>query len=149
MLRVINQAALDLIKGFESLRLTAYQDVAGIWTIGWGHIKGVRAGMQITEAQAEDALRDDLEIAETFVDGATSDVMTSENQFGAMVSLCFNIGTGNFLTSTVLKQHRLKNYAPAADAFLMWDKAHVDGQLQEVSGLAKRRIMERKLYLTT
>jgi len=148
MLRIINQATLDLIKGFESLRLTAYQDVAGIWTIGWGHIKGVRPGMQITEEQAEDALRDDLEVAETFVDGATSDVMTSDNQFGAMVSLCFNIGTGNFRTSTVLKQHRAKNYPAAADAFLMWDKAHVDGQLEEVPGLAKRRIMERKLYQT-
>jgi lysozyme len=148
MLRIINQTTLDLITGFESLRLTAYQDVAGIWTIGWGHIKGVRPGMQITEQQAEDALRDDLDAAETFVDGATSDVMTSDNQFGAMVSLCFNIGTGNFRTSSVLKQHRLKNYSAAADAFLMWDKAHVDGQLQEVEGLARRRIMERKFYLT-
>jgi GH24 family phage-related lysozyme (muramidase) len=54
---------------------------------------------------------------------------TTSNQFGAMVSLCFNIGSGAFASSTVLHRHRAGNYTAAADAFLMWDKDHHDGKL--------------------
>jgi lysozyme len=65
-----------------------------------------------------------------------------------MVSLCFNIGSGNFRTSSVLKFHLAGSVDAAADAFLLWDKAHVDGVLQEVAGLLARRQAERALYLT-
>jgi len=103
--------------------------------------------MTITEDQAMAFLREDLGQAEAAVDAATSSVETDDNQFAAMVSLCFNIGSGNFRTSSVLRQHLAGNPAAAADAFLMWDKAHVDGGLQVVQGLLNRRQRERELYL--
>jgi lysozyme len=146
MPRTINDAALDLIKQSEGCRLVAYQDVAGIWTIGYGHINGVTPGMVMTQAQADQALIGDLLTAKTTVDDATRDVFTSDNQFGAMVSLCFNIGSANYRDSTVLRQHRSGNFPAAAQAFLLWDKARVDGQLQEVGGLLARRQAESTLY---
>lgn len=147
MAREIDAAGLALIKRFEGLRLEAYQDVAGIWTIGYGHTRGVVPGMTITEAQADQALADDLGGAEAVVDDATADVATGDNEFSAMVSLCFNIGSANFRASTVLREHRAGAFAAAADAFLMWNKTHVDGVLQEVAGLTDRRTAERALYL--
>jgi lysozyme len=146
--RTINDAGLDLIKHFEGCRLTAYQDVAGIWTIGYGHTAGVSEGLVFTQAQADQALLDDLTDAEAAVDSAVQDVATTDNQFAAMVSLCYNIGAGNFADSTVLREHRAGRTQQAADAFLLWNKATIDGVLQVVTGLTNRREAERTLYLT-
>ena len=148
MLRAINDAGLNLIKSFEGLRLNAYQDVRGIWTIGYGHIRAVRPGMTITEQQATQFLQQDLADTEAAVDSMTSAAPTTNNQYAAMVSLCFNIGRGNFQSSSVLRLHVARDYTSAADAFLLWDKSHVDGQLVEVQGLLNRRRAERDLYLT-
>ncbi len=148
MTREINQAGVELIQKFEGLRLDAYQDVAGIWTIGYGHIRGVQPGMHITTGQAQQALQDDLVSAETVVETATTQCPPTENQFAAMVSLCFNIGSANFRGSTVLREHAAGNTIVAANAFLLWNKARVDGVLQEVAGLTARRSAERSLYLT-
>jgi lysozyme len=147
MAREIDAAGLALIKNFEGLRLVAYQDVAGIWTIGYGHTRGVFPGMTMTEAEAEQALLDDLGGAEAVVEDATAGASTGDNQFAAMVSLCFNIGAANFRGSTVLRQHRAGEFAAAADAFLLWNKAHIGGVLSEVAGLTARRTAERALYL--
>jgi len=65
-----------------------------------------------------------------------------------MVSLCYNIGAGAFAGSTVLREHCAGAYQAAADAFLMWNKATIDGVLKEVAGLTRRRQAERTLYLT-
>ena len=146
MVRAINDTGLGLIKSFEGIRLESYQDVAGIWTVGYGHIRDVTPGMTITEAQASAFLRQDIADAEQTVDSTCGSVPTTDNQFAAMVSLCFNIG-GNFRNSSVLKGHIAKNSAAAADAFLKWDKAHVDGQLVVVNGLHNRREKEKALYL--
>ena len=148
MAREINAAGLDLIKRSESCELKAYQDVAGIWTIGYGHIKGVGPGMTMTQAEADQTLADDLASARHAVDATTSDVSTSDNQFAAMVSLCFNIGSANFRGSTVLRLHRAGDFVHAANAFLMWNKSHVNGELREVKGLTNRRNAEKALYLT-
>ena len=83
MARQINDAGLKLIESFEGLRLDAYTDVAGIWTIGYGHIRGVGPGMTITQDQATAFLRQDLGQAEASVDAATSSVETDDNQFAA------------------------------------------------------------------
>lgn len=148
MARTIDDAGLQMIKSCEGLRLDAYQDVAGIWTIGYGHVGGVTPGMTITQAQADQFLMQDLENAETSVDNRTAGVTTSDNQFSAMVSLAFNIGVGNFATSSVLRFHLAQNYGQAAASFILWDKAHVDGQLVVVNGLLDRREKERDLYQT-
>ncbi len=141
--RQINDAGLALVKRFEGLKLDAYQDVAGIWTIGYGHIHDVVPGQHIVEEVALQFLLDDLMIAESAVVAA----IANDNQFAAMVSLCFNIGILNFRQSTVWYKHRRKDYQEAADAFLMWDKAHVQGVLRSVPGLRARRAAERALYL--
>jgi lysozyme len=146
--RQINDAGLTLIKNAEGLRLTAYQDVAGIWTIGYGHTGGVTPGETITQAQADQFLVADLQTAEAAVQADAGNAPTTDNQFGAMVSLCYNIGSGAFRTSTVLKQHIQGNTQAAADAFLLWDKSTIDGKLQVVQGLLNRRKAEQALYLT-
>jgi lysozyme len=146
--RTINQAGLDLIMHFESCRLDAYQDVAGIWTIGYGHTAGVCEGMFLTKAQADQALVADLGVAESTVESAVGGVVTTDNQFAAMVSLCYNIGSGNFDSSTMLREHRAGHLQRAADAFLLWNKATIDGVPQVVVGLTKRREAERTLYLS-
>lgn len=148
MPRTVNQAGTALIKSFESCRLTAYQDVRGIWTIGWGHIAGVTEGMVFTQAQADAALLADLAGAEVAVEEGIAAAATTDDQFAAVVSLCYNIGAGAFAGSTVLRQHCAGAYPQAADAFLMWNMATINGALQEVAGLTRRRNAERTLYLT-
>lgn len=143
--RTINAAGLDIIKRNEGLRLVAYQDVAGIWTVGYGHTPA-SPGEVIDDAEAEMLLLNDLNFASAVVSDATVGVPTTDNQFAALVSLTFNIGIGGFRQSTVLRRH-LAGESRAADAFLMWNKAHVDGQLVEVAGLTRRRDEERALYL--
>ncbi|HEY3620416.1 MAG TPA: lysozyme [Candidatus Sulfotelmatobacter sp.] len=145
--RAINEAGIALIASGEGIRLQAYQDIAGSWTIGYGHISGVQPGMTITDREAVEILKADLADTEALVEVLTSSVPTDDNQFAAMVSLCFNIGSGNFRTSSVLRLHRAGDPAAAADAFLLWDKAHVNGELKEVDGLKRRRERERELYL--
>jgi lysozyme len=148
MTRMINEAGLGLIKSFEGIQLSSYQDVAGIWSIGYGHTQGVTAGMQITEQEASALLQGDLASAEVAVERATANATTTDNQFAAMVSLCFNIGSGNFVTSTVLREHVAGQFSNAADAFLLWNKAVINGILSEIGGLTHRRNAERALYLS-
>jgi len=143
----INPTGLALIQQFEGLRLEAYQDVAGIWTIGYGHTGDVCAGMTITEEQAVQFLLDDLGTAEDAVGEATANAPTNANQFSAMVSLCYNIGSGNFRDSTMLRKHLLGDNQAAAEAFLLWNKATINGALETVPGLTNRRTAERQLYL--
>jgi lysozyme len=140
----VNQATIELIKRNEGCELTAYQDSVGVWTIGYGHTgPDVSAGLRITQDQAEALLRQDLEKFQDGVDDLLG-ADTSDNQFGAMVSLAFNIGLGHFKTSSVLREHNAGHTQTAADAFLLWNKAGG----KELKGLTRRRAEERGLYLT-
>lgn len=143
-----NNQGIDLIKSFEGLELAAYLDVAGIWTIGHGHTATAIEGMEITLEKALELLKADLKATENFVTRALGATKTTANQFSAMVSLAFNIGVGAFGRSTVLREHKAGNHAAAGRAFLLWDKATIDGQLTQVAGLARRRESERQLYTT-
>ena len=147
MTRTINAAGLALVKRNEGLRLASYQDVAGIWSIGYGHTPA-SPGQTITDAEAEKLLFNDIAFACAIVSDATGMVTTTDDQFSAMSSLAFNIGIQAFRTSSVVRLHQAGNTSGAADAFLMWDKAHVDGQLVVVAGLHNRRVEERALYLS-
>ncbi len=144
----INEAGLNIIKAFEALRLKAYRDAVGVWTIGWGHTKGVRPGMVITEAEAGRLLRIDVEDAEEAVTRATKGYPTTENQFSALVSFTFNVGAGGLQKSSVLKQHRAGHYALAGAAFMLWVKGTINGRKQTLRGLVRRRQAERRLYAT-
>jgi len=146
---MINKAALDLIKEFEGFRAKAYQDSVGVWTIGYGTTAGAgvgiapRAGMTITEAQAAEYLRVTVERFGAQVKGAlTRDA--SPNEFGAMVSLAYNVGPGAFKKSSVLRHFNAGDKTKAADAFLMWNKA--GGKV--LPGLTRRRKAERALFLS-
>lgn len=94
-----SKSGVDLIKQFEGCRLKAYRCQAGVYTIGYGHTKGVTPGMTITQQQAEDMLQHDLATYEKAVDGIGAKL--TQGQFDAAVSLCFNIGTSAFANSTV------------------------------------------------
>jgi lysozyme len=138
----ISDKGLALIKRAEGLRLDAYQDGGGVWTIGYGSTRDVHKGMTITAGEAERRLLEDLERHDItpYLDGCA----TTPNQFAAMTSLAFNIGLDRFNGSTVLKRHRLGNYSRAADAFLLWK--YDNGRV--VQGLLNRREAERELYLS-
>lgn len=141
----INDKGLSLIKSFEGLRLTSYQDQGGVWTIGYGHTKNVQQDQTITEEQAGQFLLEDLADVESNLNSVMyeySCTITS-NQFSALCSFVYNVGIGNLKSSTLLKDLSAKYYDDAADQFLVWD--HVNGQPN--AGLLRRRQAERELFL--
>jgi len=141
-----NQAGIDLIKSFEGLRLTAYKDIGGVLTVGYGHTgKDVYKGQIISKDKAEALLRQDLERFELAVEELLDDAPTTQNQFAAMVSFTYNVGPGNFEKSSVLRHHKSGKYVSAAASFMMWVNA---GKLKNVAGLIRRRNAERKLYVS-
>lgn len=138
----INDAGLQIIKDSEGLRLEAYS-AGSQWLIGYGHTRTAHAGMTITEAQAEQLLREDVQDAENSVRQRVS-VPVNENQFSALVSLSYNLGSGNFSRSSVLDALNAGDYAGAADNFLNHNLA--GGQVNE--HLTHRREKERALFNT-
>jgi len=138
----ISNAGLDLIKQFEGLRTTAYRCSAGILTIGYGHTHGVKTGDVITPQQADEYLREDVQIAELNVNTNIKTPLT-QNQFDALVSFVFNVGAGNFVKSTLLKKLNAGDYSGAADELLKW----VNAGGKPLEGLRKRRTAERERFL--
>lgn len=142
-----NESGLSLIKSFEGLRLKAYKCPAGVWTIGYGHTgKDVKPGMIITEEQAEQLLRQDLERFEKGVDDLV-EVDINENQYSALVSLAYNIGLGNFKKSTLLKLIN-KGNQNELEAVHSQFKRWVWAGSQILPGLQRRREAEFDLYST-
>lgn len=142
-----SQRGIDLIKRFEGLELEAYQDIAGIWTIGYGHIETARPGMRITEREAEALLQRDLKPREQAVSRIVS-VPLNQNEFDALVSFVYNVGIEGFRRSTARRRLNSGDRVGAADALTWWNKATVGGVLREVTGLTRRRASERALFLT-
>lgn len=139
----INEAGLEIIKGFESLKLAAYLCPGGKWTIGYGHTgPDVEQGMVITEEDADDLLEQDLNRFEAAVKANVS-VELDENQFSALVSLVYNIGVTAFRDSTLRKKLNTGDYEGAADEFPRWNRSK--GKV--LAGLARRRAAEQDLFL--
>ena len=143
----LSQNGVDFIKSHEALRLKAYQDSKGKWTIGWGHTKGVKPGDEITRAQAEQFIRDDFEWVERtlnadLVAGRDKPLVT-QNEFDALCSLVFNIGSNAYLESTVRRKIKQGDKMAAARAFKMW----VYSEHKFIQGLANRRADEVRLFL--
>lgn len=146
MARELSQAGLDLIKQFEGLRLTAYRDAVGVLTIGYGWTqpvdgKPIQAGMTITREQAEALLKEGVKPYCAVVNNVCP--TATDDQFAAMVSLAYNIGSGAFAKSSVARHHAAGNPKQAANAFLLWNKA--GGKV--LPGLVRRREAERALYV--
>jgi lysozyme len=143
---------MALLRVFEGFRCDAYPDPATRgepYTIGYGHTSAagspeVHRGLRITPEQGEEILQRDLMKYENAVEhGMTR--KPNQNQFDAMVSLCYNIGPGNFKKSSVLRYFNENRDDKAANAFLSWNKAagHV------MAGLIRRRQAEADLYMET
>ena len=133
----INSKGLELIKQFEGCILHSYKDCVGVLTIGYGHTQGVKEGQVITQAQAEDMLRNDLKVYEREVTQATSNLNLNKNQFSALVSFHYNTGCINTLVAN-------RNKEQIANAILLYNKA--GGKVLE--GLVRRRKAEQQLFLT-
>lgn len=136
----IGQAGIDLIKQHEGCRLTAYRCPAGVWTIGYGHTgSDVKDGLTITPVKAEQMLKADLAKFEKHVQNFDSKYHWNQNEFDALVSFAFNVGSINQLTA-----NKTRTKAQIAQAMLLYNKAA--GKV--LPGLTKRRQAERKLFLT-
>ena len=142
-----SNSGIDLICSFEGLRLKAYDDGVGVWTIGYGTtvINGVKVkkGDTCTLEQAKSYMAQDLKQFESAVNQVK--VPLNQNQYDALVSLAYNIGVSAFLNSTLLKKLNAKDYKGAAEQFDRWNQA--GGKVMR--GLTNRRAKERKLFEKT
>jgi lysozyme len=138
-----SDAGFAMTKDFEGLRLTAYQDVAGVWTIGYGHTgPEARPGRTIIEAEAETLLREDLAGAIRCVNREVTEAI-SQDQFDALVDFCFNAGCGSLVKSTLLQKVNLGDFEGAQAQFALW--VHAGGEV--VAGLVRRRKAEAELFV--
>jgi lysozyme len=149
-----DKVCFDFIKSREGLKLKAYQDSAGIWTIGYGSIhyedgKPIKRGDTITQERADKLLEAEIILKSIKVNAAIKSTKLTQNQYNALVSFAYNVGTGALLSSTLLKKVLANRNDPSIkDSFLVWNKAHVDGKLVAVAGLTNRRRAEADLYFT-
>lgn len=138
----ISPAGVKLIKEFEGLRLRAYKDIVGVWTIGYGHTRGVLPGETITKAEADVMLRRDLESFEAEVDDMLPVSGATQGQFDALVSLAYNVGVSALKRSTLMRLFKAGQIEEAAAQFARWNKAGG----RAVEGLTRRRKAERALF---
>lgn len=143
----INTRGMQLVKHFEGLRLEAYRDPVGVWTIGYGHTgSDVYSGKKITRDEAEHLLQDDLAKHEAFVKTSVK-VNLNPDQLAAVTSFAFNAGDGNLEFSTLLRKLNKNDYGGAAEEFPRWVFGTVHGKKVKLEGLARRRRAERALFL--
>lgn len=151
---VPDSKCFDFIKSREGLKLTAYQDSAGIWTIGYGTIlyennTPVKKGDVITQQKADQLIEREITFKSNKVNAAIGTVAINQNQFDALVSFAYNVGTGALMGSTLLKKVKANPADPTIrDSFMVWNKAHVNGKLVAVQGLTNRRRAEADLYFS-
>jgi lysozyme len=132
-----SKSGLALTEQFEGVRLTAYQDQVGRWTIGYGHTADVKAGDTCTQEQAEAWLLFDTSWASQTVNLYVTIALT-QGEFDALVDFVFNLGGGSFEHSQLLVMVNQRNFAGAAAQFELWD--HAGGKV--VAGLLRRRLAE-------
>lgn len=142
----ISDNGLAIIKQFESCSLKAYKPIKEEkeYTIGWGHkSSSVKAGMVISQEVADELLNQDVAIAEKYVQKFVT-VPLTQNQFDALVSFCYNVGSYAFRTSTLVAMLNANKYIEASEQFGRWVKGD-NGQT--LAGLVKRRNIEKALFL--
>lgn len=160
----ISDKGLDLIKMAEGYHTKqrdgsckAYRCPAGVWTCGWGCTEGVEPNTHWTEAEATEALRREMSTHEANVHKLVK-VPLTQGQFDALVSICYNIGSGALGKSTLLKHLNAGDYARAASHFADFKYAKVsgdtarrykvkDGTTVALAGLVTRRAAETQLFL--
>lgn len=137
---VVDEEGYNLIKQFEGLRLNAYRCSAGKWTIGYGHTKGVKKGMYISEAVATHFLIEDVQRVEPVINSYDGIYHWTQNEFDALASFAFNCGIGNLKK---LLKYGQRTKSQIADAILLYNKAN--GRV--LRGLVRRRKAERELFV--
>lgn len=136
-----SETAVKAIKEFEGLRLAAYRCPGGVWTIGYGHTKGVRDGMACTETEADRWLREDLEESEKAVTALA--VCKGQGQFDALVDFVFNLGIGALKRSALLRCIRRGDGGEeVCRQFRRW----VYSGGRKLQGLVKRREWDAKRW---
>lgn len=146
----ISRAGINLIKKYEGFRSKPYLDTVGVCTVGYGttvYPNGKKVKMTdpaITEAEASFLLGTmvDRQYGKAVEDLVVPQV--TQSMFDAMCSFVYNVGVGNFKSSTLLKKVNAMDYKGAADEFLKWNKANK----KVLPGLTARRTEERKLFLS-
>ncbi len=144
----VGNKGVDLICEFEGKRLVAYDDGVGVWTIGFGTTKypsgnRVKKGDTCTLEQAKEYMRHDLIEFEHTVNSSVK-VPLNQNQFDALVSLAYNIGSIAFKSSTLVKKLNLGDYQGAASQFNVW----INAGGKRMQGLVNRRDREKLLFLS-
>lgn len=141
----IDQAGLKFLHDREGCSLVSYLDTGGVWTIGWGSTRmfgnPVRKGMTCTQVEADEQAFKDIFDVENTVNRAVK-VPLTQNQYDALVSLAYNIGTYAFTRSTLLKKLNSGDYEEAARQFMRW----IYDNGKEVEGLKNRRRKEKELF---
>lgn len=145
-MKTTSKVGIDLITSFEDTKLKAYDDGVGVWTIAIGttiYPNGVKVkkGDVCTLEQAKYYFANDIKRFEKTVNDSVK-VDLTQNQFDALVSLTYNIGSTAFKNSTLLKKLNTKDFTGAADQFLVWNK----GGGKVMKGLVRRREAERALF---
>lgn len=135
-----SQRGIDLIKQFEGLRLTAYKCPAGVYTIGYGHTRGVKRGMKITEEEASAYLTADLRNSEKAVERYDGIYHWNQNEYDALVSFTFNCGATNLRS---LLRNGQRNRSQIAATLPLYRKS--GGKV--LKGLERRRAAEKALFL--
>jgi lysozyme len=136
-----SQEGLDLIKKFEGCELTAYQDSVDVWTIGFGHTKGVEEGDEITQDEAEEMLASELDEYEGYINDMV-ECDLEQCQFDALVAWVYNLGPTNLKSSTMLKRLNSNDLDDVPNQIKRWDKA--GGKV--LAGLVRRREAESLLF---
>lgn len=132
---------MALTEQFEGLSLTAYKDIVGVWTNGYGNTHNVVPDSTITMDQAIRDLADNISGSEYVVNKVVT-VPLTQGQFDACVDFVFNLGSGSFQSSTLLRKLNNKDYLGASTEFPKWN--HAGGV--EVAGLTRRRLAEQQLF---
>lgn len=148
MTRQVSVDGLDLVKSCEGLKLDAYRCPAGVWTIGYGHTKGVQPNDRITEPEADKLLLQDLDGAGEQIEQLVR-VPLTENQFSSLASFVFNVGASSLASSTLLKRLNSGDYDAVPVELGKWVKATnpKTGEKVTLPGLVKRRSAEGQLWL--
>ena len=146
-----SEKGIYLIKHFEGCRLEAYKCSAKVWTIGWGHTRGIKEGDTCTQEEADQMLVEDLEEFEIAVTnavkpdvayGSSGKSPLDQNQFDALVSWTYNLGPTNLHASTLLIRLNEGKFNEAPDEIRRWNRA--GGKV--VVGLVRRREAEALLF---
>jgi len=137
----LSKTGIELLKHFEGCELKAYQDSVGVWTIGYGHTKGIYEGLEITQSEAEKMFVDELPEYEGYITDKVVP-MLQQHEFDALVCWVYNLGPTNLSSSTMLKKLNAGEFKEVPFQMKRWDKAGG----QPLLGLTRRRNAEALLF---